>query len=84
MLQIVGDEQAYLITVTTPSGMRVKDYYDSKTGYKIKERVDTPNTSATGYGDYRAVSNGIVVPFIVKTSIFGEPIDFKVKSVEVK
>ena len=83
MLQIVGDQLAYQVSVTTPGGIKIKDYYDPKTGFKIKEFIDAPESTPTTYSDYRQLKNGIMIPYTQEVISFGTPLDFKVKSVEV-
>jgi len=76
-LQVVGDNLAYLLVVTRPDGLRVKSYYDTKTGLKLKEFTDTPNSTVTEYGDYHEVNGGVKIPFDVKTVVLGQPVEFK-------
>ncbi|MGN6394107.1 MAG: M1 family metallopeptidase [Mucilaginibacter sp.] len=78
--QVVNGELAYLVTVTNPDGTPVKYYYDQKTGLKVKQVVDMPNTSAVDFGDYQNIPAGIKVPFSEKTTIAGQPVEFKVKT----
>jgi hypothetical protein len=79
-LQVIDDELAYLVTVTGPDGVRVKYFYDQKTGLKIKQYTDVPNSTIMEFGDYRDINTGIKIPFSEKTTIVGQPIEFKVKS----
>lgn len=76
--QVVGDNLAYLVNVTTPDGVKVKTYFDTKTGLKLKQYIDAPNSTVTEYSDYREVNGGVKIPFDMKTSIIGQPVDFKV------
>jgi len=77
-LQVVGDQLAYLVIVTHPDGLRVKSFFDMKTGLKIKQFTDTPGSTVNEFGDYREVNGGVKIPFEVKTTVLGQPIDFKV------
>ncbi len=83
-MQVVNDELTYLVTVTTPTGMKVKNYYDSKTGLKLRQQIDSPGNGATDIGDYRTLSNGVLLPYSISSEIFGQPVDLKVKSVTVE
>jgi len=74
----VGDKLAYLITVTTPDGIKVKTYFDTATGLKLKQNIDAPGAIAVEYSDYREVNGGVRIPFDTKTTVFGQPVDFKV------
>jgi hypothetical protein len=83
MLQVVNDNLVYMITVTSSDNIKIKLYYDQKTGLKVREIIDVPNSSIIDYADYHNVK-GIQIPFIEKTSFIGVPVDFKVKSVDVE
>ncbi|MEO8713193.1 MAG: M1 family aminopeptidase, partial [Parafilimonas sp.] len=81
MLENVDGKDAYLITVTAPSGTVSKKYYDAETGLKLKEEVTAGNVSSTfTYSDYKEVS-GIMFPFSQNIS---QQIDFNLKVTEVK
>jgi hypothetical protein len=81
-IQIVNDQMAYLVTVTSPDGIKIKEYYDQKTGLKLREFIDLPGSTNMDFTDYREV-NGIEIPFTEKTIFLDVPADFKVKTVEV-
>jgi hypothetical protein len=83
-MQVVNDQLAYLVTITTPTGVKVKSYYDSKTGFKVRQQVDSPESGTIDFGDYHTLSNGISVPYSISSQAFGQPLDFKVKSVTVE
>ncbi len=82
-LKVVDGQLAYLITVTTPNGVRVKYFYDMKTGLKVKQFTDVPGSTITEFGDYRDIDTGIKIPFSEKTNVVGQPVTFKVKSATV-
>lgn len=77
-LQVVGDKMAYMILVTHPDGVRVKSYFDIKTGLKIKQFTDSPGSTVNEYSDYREVNGGVKIPYDIKTSVLGQPVEFKV------
>jgi len=77
-LQVVGSQLAYLVMVTRPDGVRVKNYFDSKTGLKIRQITDSPGSTASEYGDYREVNGGVKIPYDIKTTVLGQPVEFKV------
>jgi len=84
MLKVVGDQLAYLITVTTPEGTKVNYYYDQKTGLKMKQFAEIAGNGTTiEWGDYRSINPGIKIPFSEKTIIVGQPIEFKVKNATI-
>lgn len=82
-LKVVNGQLAYLLTVTNPDGIRVKYFYDMKTGYKVKQYTDVPNSAQLEFGDYRDIQTGIKIPFDQKTVVVGQPIDFKVTGTKV-
>lgn len=79
-LQVVNNQLAYLVTVTTPAGVKVKNYYDVKTGLKLRQLFDSADGGAVDFDDYRALNNGVLIPYSVSSEAFGQPLDFKVKS----
>jgi hypothetical protein len=83
-LQIVNDELAYLVTVTTPNGTKIKNYYDAKTGFKLRVQTESADEGIVDYSDYHELKNGIFIPYTVHTQAFGQPLDFKVKSAVVE
>ncbi|HZY35129.1 MAG TPA: M1 family metallopeptidase [Mucilaginibacter sp.] len=82
-LKVVDGQLAYLVTATTPDSVSVKYFYDMKTGLKIKQFTDVPGSTVMEFGDYRDIDTGIEIPFSEKTSVVGQPIEFKVKSAKV-
>jgi len=79
MMQVVNGELAYMVTVTGPDRVKVKYFYDQKTGLKIRQFTDVPNSTVMEFSDYRDINTGIKIPFTEKTTIVGQPIEFKVK-----
>ena len=82
-LQVVNDQLAYLVTVTSPDGIKVKYFYDQKSGFKIKQFTDVAGSTVMEWGDYKDIQTGIKIPFSEKTTVVGQPIEFKVKSTVV-
>jgi hypothetical protein len=82
-LQVVDNQLAYSVTVTSPDGIKVKYFYDQKTGLKIKQFTDIPGSTVMEWNDYQGINTGIKIPFSEKTTIVGQPIEFKVKSATV-
>jgi len=78
-LKVVNGQLAYLVTVAGPDGIKIKYYYDQKTGLKVRQFTDVPNSTVMDFGDYRDINTGIKIPFSEKTTIVGQPIEFKVK-----
>jgi hypothetical protein len=83
-LKVVDDGQlAYQVEVTAPNGVKVIYFYDLKTGLKIKQFTDVANSTVLEFTDYRGIDTGIKIPFSEKTTVVGQPIEFKVKSAVV-
>lgn len=83
-MQVIDGQLVYQVNVTTPDGLKEKNFYDQKTGLKLKRVTDSPGSVATEYGDYRSINTGIKVPYLIKTNISGLPVDFKVSEAVVK
>lgn len=81
-LQVINDSLSYLVTVTTPDSIKIKIYYDMKTGLKQRQIIDGPGSGPIEYTNYRDV-DGIEIPFTERTQYLGEPLDFVVKSAVV-
>ncbi|WP_165851995.1 M1 family metallopeptidase [Mucilaginibacter terrenus] len=82
-LQVVHDKLAYMVTITNPEGVRVKHWYDMKTGLKIKRVTDSAGSSPTEYDDYKGIPTGIKIPFSEKTSIGGAATAIKITDATV-
>ena len=78
MTQIVNGELAYLVTVTRPDGLKVKNYFDTKTGLKVKQVTDVQGASVNEFSDYRAINGGIKIPYTFVTGLLGESVEFKI------
>jgi len=79
-LKVINGQLAYLLTVTRPDGIKVKYYYDQKTGLKLKQYTDVANATRMEFKDYRDINTGVKIPFDETSSINGEPIDYKISS----
>jgi len=79
-IKVINGQLAYLVTVTRPDGVRVRYYYDTKTGLKLKQYTDVANSTKMEFKDYRDINTGIKIPFDETSSINGEPIDYKLSS----
>ncbi|HEY2584025.1 MAG TPA: hypothetical protein VGI43_19605, partial [Mucilaginibacter sp.] len=60
--------------------IKVKYFYDQKTGLKIKQYTDVPNSSRLEFSNYQGIANGIKIPFTELNNINGEPIEYKIVS----
>jgi hypothetical protein len=79
-LKVVNGQLAYLVTVTGPDSVKVKYFYDQKTGLKLRQYTDVPNSAKMEFSDYRDINTGVKIPFDEKNAINGDPIEFKIKS----
>jgi hypothetical protein len=79
-LKVINGQIAYQITVTQPDGIRVKYFYDQKTGLKVKQYTDVPNSSRLEFSNYQGIAGGIKIPFTELNNINGEPIEYKIVS----
>ena len=82
-LKVINGNLAYLIKVTSPDGTKVNYFYDQKTGFKLKQFTDVQGSTQMEWSDYRDIQTGIKIPFSEKTTVVGQPIEFKVKSITV-
>jgi hypothetical protein len=83
-LQVVDGELAYLLYVTQPDGVKMRYYYNAQTNLKIKQYIDISGGSTVyEWSDYKDVNGGIKIPFTEKTTVVGQPIEFKVKDAVV-
>jgi hypothetical protein len=82
-LQVVNGELAYLLYVTQPDGVKMRYYYNAETGLKIRQYIDIAGGSTVyDWADYRDV-NGVKIPYSEKTTVVGQPIEFKVKDATI-
>ena len=79
MLELVGDVQAYVVTISQPAGSKITAYYDEKSGLKLKE---VTNAGTTEYSNYQTV-NGIKIPYTKKADIGGQLIEYKIKEAKI-
>ena len=62
-MENIGEKDAYAVSVTTPSGITLKEYFDAATGLKLRKETTSGNSpSSINYADYKEV-NGIMFPF---------------------
>ena len=78
-LEAVGDAQAYVITITQESGIKITAYYDEATGLKIKEMTAAGTSELSNYQSV----NGIKIPYTKKAEMGGQIIEFKVKEAKI-
>lgn len=78
-------KQVYVIEIESASGKKQTDYYDIKSGLKVRSQSAEGNTVVqTDYKDYRQVDGGIMMPFeILSVGQAPFPLNFKVSEVLV-
>lgn len=87
-MENIEGKDAYIIKITYPSGEIVTNYYDVKTGYKIRQLqvLDTPQgemSSATDFSDFTE-KNGIIFPHVFKIPMGPNmKMNAEVKSIEI-
>ena len=82
-MQLVNNQLAYQVTVTYPDAVRIKYFYDAKTGLKIRRTVDMAAAVDSDFSDYREMSNGVKIPYTEKTLLNNIPIEYHVKTVQL-
>jgi hypothetical protein len=84
----IGGSMAYAIEVTRPDGKKTMEYYDIKTGLKIREESTVqspkgPTTQIIDMTDYQDV-NGIKIPHsMVTTGLLPMPLKTSVSEVRI-
>lgn len=79
----VDGQPAWKVQMTLPSGKSTVDFYDQKTGLKVKSVAQQGPMSVTSlYADYRPVE-GVLFPFKLKQSAGPQSFDIVVSGVEV-
>jgi len=83
----VGEEEAYKIKITKPSGKVSIEYYSAKTGLLLKEEsvsteggADVP--AITEFADYQKV-NDILFPFTITQTLGEQEFVMKIKEIKV-
>lgn len=75
-MEDVNGAPAYVVNIATPNGALVKNYYDAKTGFKVRSTALVGQESGGGsetttdYADYRE-EGGILLPHKMQSNIGG-------------
>jgi len=81
VMENIDDKDAYVITITSPSGISSKEYFDAATGLKIrKESTSGDGPSAINFSDYKEV-NGIMFPYSENIS---QAVEIPLKITDIK
>jgi len=83
--ETIDGNNVYVIEVESASGNKQTEYFDIKTGLKVRSQSNQDGTLVqTDYSDYREVEGGIKMPYkIVSTGQMPFPLAFEVQSVAV-
>jgi outer membrane lipoprotein-sorting protein len=83
---VVNDDgsESYAVTITPADGQTIVQYYDVKTGFRVKTETRTGDqvSAVVESSDYREV-NGIKFPYSIKNFIGGQELNFKVTEIKV-
>jgi hypothetical protein len=83
ILRVVNGELAYQVDVNIGTEIHIHNYYNQKTGLKLKQTIEGANDLSVEFGNYEGINGGIKIPFSIKTTLVGQPIEFKVKETSV-
>ncbi len=79
----VDGKAAWKVEITTPAGKKSVDFYDQKTGLKLKSVAQQGQMSITTlYSDYREVE-GVLFPFKMNQSVGPQSFDVITSSIEI-
>ncbi len=86
-IEKVGEEYAYAVDVTYPSGKKTIHYFDTKSGFKVRVTnfVPTPQGKMAqniGYQNY-SEENGVQIPHLVIIPMGAMKLEANVTSVEI-
>ena len=81
-----GDEEAYKIKITKPSGKVTTEYYSQKTGLLLREeststQKGTETSTSTDYADYKKVGT-LLFPFTITQTSGEQEMVLKVKEIK--
>jgi hypothetical protein len=83
ILRVVNGELAYQVDVNIGTEIHIHNYYNQKTGLKLTQTIEGANDLSVEFGNYEGINGGIKIPFSIKTTLVGQPIEFKVKETSV-
>lgn len=86
-IELVGDKEAYLVEVTNAKGKKSSHFFDTKTGFKLREistneGPEGPMTQTTDFSDYKDVKGGIKVPGKMTVDLGGQLVEMTLKLAE--
>jgi hypothetical protein len=76
-------KKLYVVQITTPNGIQMKDYYDTNTGLRVMHTIKNGvQANKVTFSDYQTV-NGIKIPFKQTANMFGRGLEMKVQKAEI-
>ena len=82
VMENIDDKDAYAVSITSPSGISLKEYFDAATGLKIRKEITSGDAPGTiNFSDYKEV-NGIMFPYSENISQ-GVEIPLKIKEIKM-
>lgn len=78
-IEEIDGVECYRLILTYPSGKQSTQFFDAKSGLKVKELSEQGTAT---FGDYREV-NGVRFPFAISQQMGPQTIDLKVLSIKV-
>ena len=83
-IEKVDNEDCYQIEVTRPSGSKVLEYYNVKTGFKVKsEESDEEGSQTTYYLNYQKGAGDLMYPQTIKQNMGPQMMELKFQRVEI-
>lgn len=86
-IEAVDGKEAYVVEITNPKGSKSTEYFDVKSGFKIRavrtsDSPQGPITQITDYADYKDVK-GVKFPHEINQTAGPQSFKMKAKSIEV-
>ena len=86
-IEKIEGNDAYKLAVETPSGTKTTEYYDVKSGLKIRSigTLESPQgniSQSTDYSEYKA-AGGVLMPHVMKQTMGPQNIKMTIKDVKV-
>ena len=81
VMSTIDEKDAYVVTITLPSGTSVKEFFDATTSLKLRRETSGDSPSSVNYADYKEVS-GILFPS-TETIAQGFEIHLAIKDVKL-
>ncbi|WP_161596726.1 M1 family metallopeptidase [Chitinophaga vietnamensis] len=83
----INGTDAYVVSIGTSDGLLMKNYYDTKTGLRLRsvtlagQEGNNSNNTTTDFSDYRAIG-GVLFPYTQRTNVGGYDTGLKLTKAE--